>query len=98
MRIAPAVSASVAMALFITAAEAEMPVRVLTMAWLSAATAVLALAICRFVVLGPAHRAKYCCGKTDKLTTNWITRCDEWGIAFTIHLVVTGVFLLYLLD
>ena len=43
MRAAPAVLASVAMALFITAAEAEVPVRVLLTAWLSTAVAVLVL-------------------------------------------------------
>jgi len=56
------------------------------------------LAICRFAVLGPVRRTKYVSRMADELTATWQARCDKWGIAFTVNLAVTGVFLLYFLD
>jgi hypothetical protein len=98
MRVAPIAFALIASAAFVVAVEAEAPVHFLAAAWLSSAVVVLMLAICRFTLFGRRTRLKWAGVAANGLVSEWRMRCDDWGMAMTAALVISGLVFLYLLD
>ena len=98
MRAAPIVFTVLATAVFVVALEAEGSVHLLAVTWLISAVVVLMLAICRFVVFGRGVGSECAIGVANGLAAEWRTRCDDWGMAMTGALIVTGFAFLYFLD